>query len=148
TAACRDDGRAAAEVRLWADAMAVDPRLATRARAKAIRAAAQAGCGLGADAAGLTDAIRATWREHARRWLWDELDAAERRVWTGEPIDATAGRTAVAAARLGVKPLQDPGRLVRLPSDERAAWEALFARADRIAAAGTTRPATGPAAAR
>jgi len=143
TAACQAAGRAATEARLWADLIAADPGRAAAYRGKAIRAAALAGFGLGADAVSLDGAARAGWRDSARRWLTEELNAAERLALSGDPRRPVAA----AVARVQATPLRDPGQLARLSPEERAATLALFARADRVAAADlgpTSRPATQP----
>src|SRR5262249_43942156 len=70
---CRFKNRTCAAARLYADAFAADPTLAedprSRQRYNAARAAAQAGCGRGTDAASVEETERARWRKQARGWL-------------------------------------------------------------------------------
>jgi serine/threonine-protein kinase len=79
---CQFLGRHAAAAQLYADAFAAAPRLAddlgARRRHYAIRAAAQAGCGCGTDAAGVEPTERARWRRQAREWMRGDLAA-----WVG-----------------------------------------------------------------
>ncbi|HEV3024153.1 MAG TPA: serine/threonine-protein kinase [Pirellulales bacterium] len=96
---CQFQGLNQAAARLYADAFAADPelaeelttqcleraargdqqpvgrveQLATQGLYPAARCSALAGCGLGADAANLSEAERARWRQQARDWLHADL---------------------------------------------------------------------------
>src|SRR5262249_48183665 len=96
---CQFQGRYHAAAQLYADAFATDPasledltsecpgraalgdrqpvgrveELASECRYPAARCAALAGCGLGDDGAGLSEAERARWRRQARDWLRADL---------------------------------------------------------------------------
>jgi serine/threonine-protein kinase len=87
---CRLTDRSLALARVSAGAFAADPRLAEELgdghRYAAARAAARAGCGRGADAAGLRDPERARWRGQAREWLRADL-AAWAKLLTSERAD-------------------------------------------------------------
>jgi serine/threonine-protein kinase len=80
--ACQFQNRTATAARLYAEAFAADATLADRVgtddaqfghRTSAARAAAQAGCGHGEDAADLSDAEQMKWRSLAREWLLADL---------------------------------------------------------------------------
>ena len=81
--------RTCAMAQLYADAFAWAPSLAEDLRAghrfNAARAAAQAGCGHGADATGLGEAEAKKWRDLARQWLRAELAARVRASDTDPP---------------------------------------------------------------
>jgi hypothetical protein len=76
---CQVKKRYAAAVRFATEAFTHAPMLAENLRAHArydaACAAAQAGCGLGDDAATLSDAERGRWRKQAREWLQADLNA-------------------------------------------------------------------------
>jgi eukaryotic-like serine/threonine-protein kinase len=140
---CQFTNRTHALARLYADAFAADPRLAedpgTGHRFRAARAAAQAGCGRGADAADLGEPDRRRWREQACRWLREDLAAWE------QLLGAAAGRLQAAETltRWRVDPdlagLRAPSELAKLSADERKGCLALWAEVDdlRNRAAGT-----------
>ena len=118
-------GQEVAAARLYAEALGASPRLAgnlhTEHRYRAACAATLAGCGRGADAAGLSEAERARWREQAREWL-----RAEANLWTSVLNGGThADRILVAQklARLWADPqldgLLDSEARDRLPPAER-----------------------------
>jgi len=73
---CQFTDRSVALARLYADAFSADPSLAETLlghRYVAARVAARAGCGHGADAAGLGAPQRAQWRGQAIHWLQQDL---------------------------------------------------------------------------
>jgi eukaryotic-like serine/threonine-protein kinase len=84
-------GQYTAAARLYADGFAAGPRLAedleSGRRYNAACTAALAGCGRGADAAGLTEAERGSWRRRARVWLRADLTAWTQKLDTGTPAD-------------------------------------------------------------
>ncbi|MBP3955611.1 protein kinase [Gemmata sp. G18] len=72
---CRFQNRFAALARIYAEAFAVDPKLAEVHRFVAARVAVQAGCGRGVGAGGLGEVERSNWRAQARTWLREDLSA-------------------------------------------------------------------------
>jgi serine/threonine-protein kinase len=129
---CQFQGRHAAAARLYADAFAADPPLADdlagKHRYRAARAAAQAGCGRGSDAARTGATERGSWRRQARAWLRADL-AAWIRVFDNDP---TAKRADVRKALTNwqVDPelvcVRESGALDQLGGDERAEYSALW----------------------
>src|SRR5262249_8608265 len=81
---CRFKNRNGASARLYAEALAADPKLVddpyVSHRYNAACAAALAGCGLGEDAGTLGEAERARWRKQARQWLADELATVDKKT--------------------------------------------------------------------
>jgi serine/threonine-protein kinase len=142
--ACQFTNCTRARARLYADAFAGAPSLADDLvaghRYSAARAAAQAGCGHGADAAALGEEQRARWRQQARQWLRAELAARGRALDAASP--ATRGANRMALNRWRNEPdlacLRYPDELNKLPADERkdclALWDevaALLARTEK-----------------
>jgi tetratricopeptide (TPR) repeat protein len=133
-ALCHGHGRYAVAARFWEGAFADRPGLADELdetdasrRCDAARSAARAGCGAGADAAGLDAAGRARLRRQALAWLRDDLTA-----WAARAGDA-AGRPAVREAlrRRRFDPelacVRAEGALDELPMEEQAEWKKLWA---------------------
>ena len=124
-------GQPVAAARLYAEAFGASPRLAEDLHAdhryRAACAATLAGCGRGADGAGLSEAERARWRKRAREWL-----RAEVTLWTsvldGGP-HADRFLVAQKLAHLWADPqlagLLDHEALDRLPPAERQECRAL-----------------------
>src|SRR5262249_51826631 len=87
-------GRPAAAARLWAAAMAADPKLAaalrTGHRYNTARAAALAGVGKGQDDPPPDDEARARLRGQALGWLKADLVAWAKRLESGGPSDRSA----------------------------------------------------------
>jgi serine/threonine-protein kinase len=131
--ACQSMNRTRAMAGLYAEAFDAAPSLAddlgTDHRYNAARAAAQAGCGRGADATGLGEEERARWREQARQWLRADL-AARARAWDADPT-ATRGAVRQALTRwrneADLACVRDPGALDKLAPDEREEYLALWA---------------------
>jgi serine/threonine-protein kinase len=130
---CQSTRRFAAAARLSVEAFAAQPGLADTLRAEhrynAACCAARAGCGEGADAAGLTPADRLRWRRQALTWLAADLAAWERALVSG---GAKAGALVVQKMRhwqadTDLAGVRDPALLARLPAEERAACERLWA---------------------
>jgi tetratricopeptide (TPR) repeat protein len=125
--------RFAAAARLSVEAFASRPGLAADLgashRYNAACSAAQAGCGQGADAAGLTPADRLRWRRQALSWLRNDLAAWGRVLVSGDakagPLVAENMRYWQADADLAG--LRDPAELAKLSAEERAACERLWA---------------------
>ncbi len=115
-----------AAARLCADTFTADPKLADDLdaghRHRAARAAAVAGCGGGADSAGLDEAERARWRQQARDWLRLDLAAWTNRLETAQPTDRAEAHKVLAHWRddPDLAGLRDPDPLAKLPPDERA----------------------------
>jgi serine/threonine-protein kinase len=122
---CQFTNRTCAAARLYSEAFASDARLAEDLRAghryNAARAAAQAGCRQGADAAGLTEPERWRWRDQARRWLRADLAAWSKALDGGAAGDRELARRTLARWRgdPGLEGLREPAELEKLPADER-----------------------------
>jgi hypothetical protein len=131
--ACQFTNRTGAMARLYADAFAATPSLeddlGAGHRYNAARAAAQVGCGHGADATALGKEERQQWRAQARRWLQADLAARTSALETGST--ATRGANRMALTRWQSEPdlacLREPGELDTLAADERAECVALWA---------------------
>jgi serine/threonine-protein kinase len=130
---CRFKNLNCASARLYAEALAADPKLVddpyVSHRYNAACAAALAGCGLGEDAGTLSEAERGQLRTQARQWLADELAAVDKR---------TPGASAAQRARLqrtlrhwqanvDLAVLREPSALDKLPPAERQEWRVLWA---------------------
>jgi serine/threonine-protein kinase len=130
---CRFKNRTVTAARLYREALAAETALAddlwATHRYNAARAAAQAGCGRGEDATGLTEAERRRWRDQAREWLRADLRA---RVKAAD-ADANSGRAGLQKmlTRWREDPdlacLREPAELQRLAAEERTEFAALWA---------------------
>jgi serine/threonine-protein kinase len=130
---CQFQGRHATAARLYADAFVAAPQLADDLRARtryyAARAAAQAGCGGGTDAATVAPTEQARWRRRALEWLRADLTA-----WVGM-LDRNPGtaRGDVGKALTDWRNdpdlacVRDPGALDKLAPDARKEYLALWA---------------------
>src|SRR5262249_47733704 len=100
----------------------------TSYRLNAAKAAAQAGCGLGEDAADLPAPERAKLRQQAADWLRAELAAWSRIMKQGAPMVKQQGRANLATWLR--EPLfacvRDEKALAELPEDEACAWQAFW----------------------
>jgi serine/threonine-protein kinase len=129
---CQFMNRTRATARLYADAFAAAPSLAddlgASRRCNAARAAAQAGCGHGADATGLADEERVRLREQARQWLRADLAARAHALDGGSK--ETRGANRLALTRWRNEPdlacVREPGELDKLAADERREYLALW----------------------
>jgi serine/threonine-protein kinase len=132
---CYDTKRHAAAARLWAEALAADPKLGIDRRAGyrdryyAACAAALAGSGQGKDDPPPDDAARATLRAQALDWLRAELITWTKLFETGPPptrqvIVKTLNDWKQDTDLAGVR---DAEALARLPAAEQKAWQALWA---------------------
>src|SRR5262249_33731274 len=96
---CQFANRTRAMARLYAAAFATAPALAddlvASHRYNAARAAAQAGCGHGADATGLGEDERRRWRDQAREWLKADLAARARALDAGSATTRGTARMAL-----------------------------------------------------
>jgi eukaryotic-like serine/threonine-protein kinase len=134
---CQFTNRTHALARLYADAFTADPRLTelpgTGHRYNAARAAAQAGCGRGADAAGLGVSERAKWRGQAREWLRADLAAWEKTLSGPAAGRLMASQTLIRwRADPDFAGLRVPSEVVKLPADERKDSLALWAEVDEL----------------
>jgi eukaryotic-like serine/threonine-protein kinase len=118
--------------RLYADAFAATPSLADDLdagyRYNAARAAAQAGCGHGADATDLGEEEMARWREQARQWLRADL-AARVRVLDSNPAARGDVWKVLTRWRMdsNLACVRDPAELDKLAPDERKEYIAFWA---------------------
>jgi serine/threonine-protein kinase len=123
--ACQFASRTRTIARLYADAFATDPALAedlgAGLRYNAARAAAQAGCGRGADATSLGEKERAGLREQARQWL--RADLATRAGALADCSMEIRQAHHLALTRWQNEPdlayLREPSELDKLAADER-----------------------------
>ena len=139
---CQFTNRTCAPARLYADAFAADSHLAedlrSGHRSSAARAAALAGCGLGADGAKLEAAERAHWRRQALDWLRADLAAWAMTLDKGSPADRALVRKTVAQwqADPDLVGLREPSAIGKLPTDERteclALWQAVGDLLERV----------------
>jgi serine/threonine-protein kinase len=124
----------------FATVLASQPSLAedleTGSRFHAARAAALAGCGVGADTGKLDDQRRAELRKLALDWLTAEYNAWAERHRLGKPGDRTVAATAVRSwqANKDLSGVRDEHALAQLPADERRAWQALWVKVAALAA--------------
>jgi serine/threonine-protein kinase len=126
-----------ASTRLYADAFAADPLLATNLEARhrydAACYAALAGTGQGKDIASLDDTERAELRYCALSWLHDDLSAHASRLQPG-----TAAQVRQSLLHWQKDPdlaaVRDPGALDKLPEAEQVAWLNLWAQVDALLA--------------
>ncbi len=138
----------AAAARLWAEALASDPKLGddrqTQPRYNAACAAALAGTGRGKDQPSPDDAARAKLRQQALDWLKAELMTWGRFLEAGPPqarpaiiqtLDHWRQDTDLAGIR-------DAVALAKLPEDERKAWQSLWADVDSFLKLAATPKAT------
>ncbi len=117
---------------LYMDAFAADPSLANSLpvahRYNAACVAALAGAGKGADAANLSDAERAHWREQARQWLQAELARQIKMLESGSATDRNLAKDSLT--RWCMDPdlagIRDSKELSKLPEAERAKCQELW----------------------
>ncbi len=122
----------ATATRFYERAFAAEPALADDLvwgyRFHAAECAAQAGCGRGRDAEGLSAAQRAGLRERALAWLRADLALRLRQVERNDPREKETVREKLRywQSDLNLKCVRDEGEVARLPDPERANWEALW----------------------
>jgi serine/threonine protein kinase/Flp pilus assembly protein TadD len=135
-----------AAARLFAGALAADPRLVddprTLHRYRAACAAAQAGCGAGKGEPVADESARAAMRERALGWLRAELAAWSNVDDSGRPAVAATLRQWRRDPDLAVVRARDA--LARLPAPERAAWQAFWVDVDAINRGAPTGGARSP----
>src|SRR5262249_31774589 len=137
---CYDTGRHAAAARLYAEALAADPKAGDDPRDglgyDAACAAALAGCGRGKDDPPPDDAARARLRAQALKWPKHGRAARAQGPDSGDP---QAGRVVAQALRrwrddTDLAGVRDAAALAKLPESERAAWRSLWADVDALLA--------------
>lgn len=132
---CQANNLYAHAARLYADAFTVDPALAQDLRAgyrfRAACSAAAAGCGNCKDAAELTGAEQKQWRTQAITWLHADLNDLEHGASNNIEAQHAMG---FALRNWRNDPdlivVRDPGWLLRLDSEERNQWSALWRQVD------------------
>jgi serine/threonine-protein kinase len=131
-AVCKSMKQFARAASLYADAFKADTAFSnipgTAHRYNAACSAARAGSGEGEDAVGLSERERASWREHANRWLRDDL-VAKRALLSGPPSaerNALSGKLEFWSKDPALAGIRDDSRLHKLPAAEREAWLALW----------------------
>jgi serine/threonine-protein kinase len=128
----------AAAARLYADALALKPELASEPRTSlrydAACSAALAGCGRGEGGTDLGDAERARWRAQARRWLRADLDAWARKLESGLAADRARADETLAWWRQDpdLVGLREPDALEELPPAERQECRKLWSDLDAL----------------
>jgi Flp pilus assembly protein TadD len=128
----------ATATRLWSEALALEPKLASdptnRLRFAAARCAAMAGCGRGKDEPPPDDATKAAFRSQAHDWLQADLEAAS-------DIVATRGAHAKHAVHemllywkgdRDLAGIRDPSALGSLPQAEQERWRELWQHVDGL----------------
>jgi serine/threonine-protein kinase len=131
-------GAHAPAARLYAQALAADPKLAddraAQHRYNAACVAALAGCGQGRDDPPLDEAARADLRKQALGWLRAELAAWVRTLDAADPTSrAGVARTLQHWKKdSDLAGVRDPEALARLPEVERKEWPSLWADVDRL----------------
>jgi tetratricopeptide (TPR) repeat protein len=135
---CYDTKHYTAAARLWAEALEADPNLAADRQAghcyNAACAAALAAAGQGKDDPPPDDAAKAKLRSQALNWLKAERDAWSKVLDSGPPqarpvVVQTLKHWKEDPDLAGVRGTE---ALVKLPDDERTAWEALWADVDAL----------------
>ena len=145
---CRAKKFSAAAARLSADAFAADPKLAENLRAghryNAACSASLAAAGQGEDAAKPDDEERSRLRKQALDWLRADLTLRARQLETGKPADRDAVQQALRYWQKDpdLAGIRDAAALAKLPAEERAACEKLWADAAALLEKAGT-PATG-----
>jgi len=127
-----DRRKFAASARLWAEALASDPKLADDRQAQhryhAARAATLAAAGQSKDEPPLDDAAKAKLRRQALDWLKAELTVWTKHLASAPPEDRptiveTLSRWQKDSDLAGIR---DKAALAKLPADERAAFTELW----------------------
>ncbi|HEV3312602.1 MAG TPA: hypothetical protein VG815_18980, partial [Chloroflexota bacterium] len=127
----------ATAVALWTKAFAMDPKLENDStfisRYAAAAAAAMAGCGKGTDGQALDEPAKVKLRRQALDWLKADLaanlDAAGRSPREGHFTELTLLSWKADIELAGVR---DQDRLAILPDVERAQWQDLWQKVDRL----------------
>src|SRR5581483_10546253 len=129
---CRLQQRHAAAVKLCADALAADAKLADDLlafhRYNAACDAALAAVGQGTDADKLDDKERSRLRRQAQDWLRADLDAWGKRLDGGKPADRKRVQDQLKHWQddTDLTGVRDPKALAKLPAEEQTAWRKLW----------------------
>ena len=129
---CRIKGRNADATRLFSEALAADPALATDLlqgfRYHAACAASLAGRGIGTGDEDASPSEQSAYREQARQWLLADAELLRARI--EEPADRPRIRNLLVRwlADPALAGIRDPKHLRSLPEDERARCLALWVR--------------------
>ena len=104
-------------------------------RFQAACSAAEAGCGVGADSVGTSDAERLRCRQRALEWLRADLDQLSKRMGQSGAT-RTAARNLVSAWKTApsLAPVRQAERIAKLPEAEQAGWTKLWREVDRLLA--------------
>jgi Flp pilus assembly protein TadD len=129
--------RHAASARLYADAFAAEPKLATDLNAEyrynAARSAALAAAGEGEDARLLPDKAAAMFRRWALGWLRDDLTDYSKVAENNPAVKQTIQeRLSHWKGDSDLASVRDAQALERLPDNERADWQALWRDVDEL----------------
>ena len=131
-----DQKKFAFATRLWAKALASDPKLGddrqTQHRYNAARAAALAVAGQGQDKPPLDDAAKAKLGAQAHDWLKAELAIWNKLLLSGMPLDHPFVVQTLSRWRqdTDLAGLRDVASLARLPEAEQKQWQTLWAEVD------------------
>jgi serine/threonine-protein kinase len=134
---CQASERHRAVARLYAGVFEAAPELMDDVRSGyryyAARALAQAGCGVGTDAAGAEQEERARCRAQSREWLRADLTAFGRYLASSIRYREAISRTLTRwRADLDLACVRDPEALKNLPADERKEFQTLWADVDAL----------------
>jgi tetratricopeptide (TPR) repeat protein len=130
---CQHKRLNSAAARFSADAYSADPKLAddltAGRRYDAARCAALAAVGQGGDAARLDEKEKARLRKQALGWLRADLALRTQQLESGRPAERTAAQAALRDWQQDsdLAGLRDAATLDKLPAEERAACEKLWA---------------------
>ncbi len=127
-----DQKKFAFATRLWAEALESDPKLGDDRQAQhrydAARAAALAASGQGQDELTLDDAAKAKLRRQALDWLNAERMACDKLIKSKSPWSQnTVQKLSNWKLESALAGIRDPAALAKLPTDESAAFEQLWA---------------------
>jgi hypothetical protein len=128
--------RFATAASLYAAALAQLPALVPDHRYNAACCAALASCSQGKDAATLNATGRLRWRRQALTWLRAELAALGRQQQTSPPEQSAQTGHSLEHWRRASKlaGVREKEALARLPAEEQAAWQKLWAEVEALLA--------------
>jgi tetratricopeptide (TPR) repeat protein/serine/threonine protein kinase len=130
---CRGKKLLATAARVYADAFALEPRQADDLKAAhryhAACCAALAGAGQGEDAAKLDDLEKARLRKQALDWLRADLAQRNKQLKSGQPAQRTTEQNQLRQWQQDrdLSGVRDTAALAKLPPEERAHYERLWA---------------------
>lgn len=130
---CQVRLRFAAAARLYAASFAADPKpaddLSSAYRHHAARCAALAAAGWGQDAPKPSDAEKVRLRGQTLEWLRADLTAWQRQIALANPASRSTARRTLALWRSDFRffAVREKEELAKLPDEERAIWEKLWA---------------------